>query len=61
MGNVAFVTAKHGCELADRGLALAEGEQQPVTRRVAQGPELAGRGDRENFTGIVHGKSVNYS
>jgi hypothetical protein len=61
VGNVALIAAEHGGELADGGPPLAEGEQQPVTRRVAQGLELGGGRDLENFAEIVHSESVNYT
>src|SRR2546427_366960 len=45
VGNVALIAAQSGGELADGRLALAEGEQQPVTRRMTQRLELLWRGD----------------
>ena len=46
VGDVALVAAQGCGELADGRLALAEGEQQPVTHRVAQRLELLRGGDR---------------
>src|SRR5262249_18831886 len=43
VGDVALVAVQRRGELADRGLALAEGEQQPVTCRMAQRLELCWR------------------
>ena len=54
MGDVALVAAQGYSELADGRLALAEGEQQPVTHRVAQRLELLRRGDRRDVL-LFHG------
>jgi hypothetical protein len=45
VGNVALVAAQCGGELADGRLALAKGEQQPVTHRMTQRLELLRRGN----------------
>ena len=45
VGDVALVAAQGCGELADGRLALAEGEQQPVTHRMAQRLELLRRND----------------
>ena len=67
MRDVAFVAAKGGGELADRRLALAEGEQQAVAHRMTQCLELLGRRDRGDVVGVLshdvlsHEASVNDS
>ena len=55
MGDVALVAAQGRGELADGRLTPAEGEQQPVTHRVAQRLELLRRRERGDVV-LVHGR-----
>jgi hypothetical protein len=56
VGNVALVAAQCGGELADGRLAaLAEGEKQPVTHRMAQRLELLRRGNPGDIV-LLHGE-----
>src|SRR6185437_9959400 len=57
VGDVALVAAQGHGELADRRLALGEGEQQPVAHRMSQRLELLRRGHGGDFV-VLHDESV---
>src|SRR6266542_2826270 len=57
VGDVALVAAQGHGELADRRLALGEGEQQPVAHRMSQRLELL-RGGHGGDIVVLHEKSV---
>jgi hypothetical protein len=57
VGDVALVAAQGHGELADRRLALGEGEQQPVAHRMSQRLELLRGGHGDDIV-VLHRKSV---